>query len=159
MKEYGKMDENTVKILEDAFSVGASDIEACFLANISKQTLYNYQKKNPSFVDRKMALKDMPKYAAKKVVVKAIEAGDKQQANWYLERKDKEFKNKQDITTDDKPLPILGYAISNYNSNNQDNEDEEENKSDSRGDISIKDNIDSPLLDTLIPERPKENSN
>ena len=153
------MDENTVKILEDAFSVGASDIEACFLANISKQTLYNYQKKNPSFVDRKMALKDMPKYAAKKVVVKAIEAGDKQQANWYLERKDKEFKNKQDITTDDKPLPILGYAISNYNSNNQDNEDEEENKSDSRGDISIKDNIDSPLLDTLIPERPKENSN
>lgn len=159
MKEYGKMDENTVKILEDAFSVGASDIEACFLANISKQTLYNYQKKNPSFVDRKMALKDMPKYAAKKVVVKAIEAGDKQQANWYLERKDKEFKNKQDITTDDKPLPILGYAISNDNSNNQDNEDEEENKSDSRGDISIKDNIDSPLLDTLIPERPKENSN
>lgn len=159
MKEYGKMDENTVKILEDAFSVGASDIEACFLANISKQTLYNYQKKNPSFVDRKMALKDMPKYAAKKVVVKAIEAGDKQQANWYLERKDKEFKNKQDITTDDKPLPILGYAISNYNSNNQDNEDEEENKSDSRGDISIKDNIDSPLLDTLIPERPEENSN
>jgi len=159
MKEYGKMDENTVKILEDAFSVGASDIEACFLANISKQTLYNYQKKNPSFVDRKMALKDMPKYAAKKVVVKAIEAGDKQQANWYLERKDKEFKNKQDITTDDKPLPILGYAISNDNSNNQDNEDEEENKSDSRGDISIKDNIDSPLLDTLIPERPEENSN
>lgn len=159
MKEYGKMDENTVKILEDAFSVGASDIEACFLANISKQTLYNYQKENPSFVDRKMALKDMPKYAAKKVVVKAIEAGDKQQANWYLERKDKEFKNKQDITTDDKPLPILGYAISNDNSHNQDNEDEEENKSDSRGDISIKDNIDSPLLDTLIPERPKENSN
>lgn len=159
MKEYGKMDENTVKILEDAFSVGASDIEACFLANISKQTLYNYQKENPSFVDRKMALKDMPKYAAKKVVVKAIEAGDKQQANWYLERKDKEFKNKQDITTDDKPLPILGYAISNDNSNNQDNEDEEENKSDSRGNISIKDNIDSPLLDTLIPERPKENSN
>mgnify|MGYP001278545656 CR=1 FL=1 len=159
MKEYGKMDENTVKILEDAFSVGASDIEACFLANISKQTLYNYQKENPSFVDRKMALKDMPKYAAKKVVVKAIEAGDKQQANWYLERKDKEFKNKQDITTDDKPLPILGYAISNDNSNNQDNEDEEENKSDSRGDISIKDNIDSPLLDTLIPERPEENSN
>jgi|GEM_PF-2177303 len=159
MKEYGKMDENTVKILEDAFSVGASDIEACFLANISKQTLYNYQKENPSFVDRKMALKDMPKYAAKKVVVKAIEAGDKQQANWYLERKDKEFKNKQDITTDDKPLPILGYAISNDNSHNQDNEDEEENKSDSRGDISIKDNIDSPLLDTLIPERPEENSN
>jgi hypothetical protein len=55
------------------------------------------------------------------------------------------------------PTPIL--YVSNDNSHNQDNEDEEENKSDSRGDISIKDNIDSPLLDTLIPERPEENSN
>lgn len=123
MKEYGKMDENTVKILEDAFSVGASDIEACFLANISKQTLYNYQKKNPSFVDRKMALKNMPKYKAKKNIVREIEKGDKETSKWYLERKDREFKNKTDITTDDESInPLLVKFIGDDQQDKQGND-------------------------------------
>ena len=102
------MDENVVKILEDDFSNGASDVEACFLANISKQTLYNYQKEHPDYVDRKEALKDMIKFKAKQVVKKEIESGNVNQANWYLERKDKEFKPKNDITSNDETLnPVL----------------------------------------------------
>lgn len=152
-------DEMTLHKLEGAFADGASDKLACFLANISESSLYNYQNEHPEFLERKIYLKDQVKFQARKVVREAIQAGDKQQANWFLERRDKEFKPKSDITTDDKPLPILGYAISNDNSHNQDNEDEEENTSDSRGDISLKDNINSPLLDSLGTERPEENSN
>lgn len=110
------IDELTLKKLEDAFSNGATDREACFLANISQQTLYNYQKEHPEFIERKQALKDMPKYKAKQVVVKAIQEGDKQQANWYLDRRDKDFKPKQDITTDDKPLNegVLDKVLKTY---------------------------------------------
>lgn len=102
------MTDEKVKELEGYFSIGATDLEACFLANISKQTLYNYQENNPDFVDRKEALKNMPKYKAKKNIVGEIEKGDKETSKWYLERKDREFKNKTDITTDDESInPLL----------------------------------------------------
>jgi len=111
MEERGRptiMTEEKVKEIESYFANGATDLEACFLANISKQTLYNYQDKNPEFVDRKEALKNMPKYKAKVNVVKEIDKGDKDTSKWYLERKDKEFKNRTDITTDDESInPLL----------------------------------------------------
>ena len=121
MKEYVHIDDNVLKILEDAFSKGASDVQACFLANISTQTLYNYQKENPTYVERKEALKDMIKFRAKQVVVSEIEKGNVQQANWYLERKDKEFKPKQDLTTDDNPFtPVMVKFIDDKGNNNSD---------------------------------------
>uniref|UniRef100_A0A6H1ZKC0 Uncharacterized protein n=1 Tax=viral metagenome TaxID=1070528 RepID=A0A6H1ZKC0_9ZZZZ len=94
------IDENTLQILEGAFSNGATDLEACFLAKISKSTLYNYQEINPEFVERKKALKDMVKYQAKQVIVKSIKEGDKQQANWWLERKAKDegFSPRQEVS-------------------------------------------------------------
>lgn len=102
------MTDEKVKELEWYFSRGATDLEACFLAGISKQTLYNYQDKNPEFVDRKEALKNMPKYKAKVNIVREIEKGDKETSKWYLERKDREFKNKTDITTDNESInPLL----------------------------------------------------
>ena len=54
----------------------------------------------------------MPKYKAKKVIVEAIEAGDKQQANWWLERKGKDegFSTRQELTGAD------GGAIETKNS-------------------------------------------
>jgi hypothetical protein len=125
MKEYVKIDESVLKILRDAFSVGASDEQACFLANISPQTLYNYQKEHPDYVEYKATLKEMPKFKAKKVVVNAIEEGDKQQANWYLERRDKDFKPKSDITSADLPIP-LAYELLSNNSNKKDNETKQE---------------------------------
>ena len=86
--------------LEEAFSVGATDREACFLADISESTLYLYQQENPGFSERKEALKEMPKYKAKKNVVGAIEKGDVQQSNWYLERKGKDdgFSSRTELT-------------------------------------------------------------
>jgi hypothetical protein len=117
--------------LEDAFSNGASDVEACFLANISHQTLYNYQAEHPEFVERKEGLKDMIKFAAKQKVKRAIETEQTPETSkWYLERKDKEFKSKTDITTDDKPIPIYGgVSISKHDGDEKDIQFKEENKS------------------------------
>ena len=84
------MTPETVNKLEQAFSLGATDLEACFYAGISKQTLYNYQAKYPEFVDRKEALKDKLVLKARQVVASAMESGDKQTAQWYLERKKKD---------------------------------------------------------------------
>lgn len=111
-----KIDQNIIRILEDAFSVGATDKEACFLADIGESTLYDYCQANPEFSERKAALKKMPNYKAKKVIVEAIEDGDKQQANWWLERKGKDdgFSNRTELTgKDGKDLPTPIMAIDN----------------------------------------------
>lgn len=128
MEELGRptiMTEDKVKEIEGYFANGATDLEACFLANISKQTLYNYQDRNPDFVDRKEALKNMPKYKAKVNVVKEIEKGDKETSKWYLEKKDKDFKNRTDFTSGDEALtPLLvKFLGDNKETNIEENED------------------------------------
>jgi len=97
------MTEETVRKLEDAFSNGATDVEACFLAGISKQSLYDYQDKYPEFADRKAALKEMTKFKAKQVVRKKIEEGDEKTATWFLERKGKDegFSLRHEVTGKD----------------------------------------------------------
>lgn len=86
-----------VSKLEEAFAYGCSDSEACFYADISKQTLYEYQKKHPEFIDRKEALKERPILAARQKVVQEI-ANDVKNAQWYLERKRKdEFSPRTEI--------------------------------------------------------------
>ena len=111
MAEIGRptvMTPENIAKLEIAFSNGASDLEACFVAGISKSTFYDYCKENPSFSDRKEALKDMPKYRARVNIVEAINNGDKQQSNWYLERKAKaEFAQRTEQTgADGTPIVV-----------------------------------------------------
>lgn len=121
MAEVGRptvMTDLVVAKLEEAFSNGATDEQACFIANVSRNSLYDYIKIHPEFSNRKEDLKDMIKYQAKVKVKQAILEEDKPDtAKWYLERKDKEFKPKGDLTTDDKPISILNGVISSNNSN------------------------------------------
>lgn len=90
--------------LEQAFLIGATDLQACFEAGISKSALYNYQNANPEFVDRKEELKSNLAYRAKRVLAKSIDEGNQADAKWYLERKEKqEFSTQvnQEITGKD----------------------------------------------------------
>lgn len=88
--------------LEEAFSVGASDKEAIFYANIGSSTFYEYCSNNPDFAERKEQLKDMPKYQARKNISKALNDGDKDISKWYAERKIKgEFSPRQELTGED----------------------------------------------------------
>lgn len=84
------MTESTVKKLEEAFLMGMSDLEACLYADISKQTLYTYQDKNPEYADRKALLKESVAMKAKRNLAISIEQGDTNDSKWYLERKKKD---------------------------------------------------------------------
>ena len=78
----------TVNKLEEVFSIGGTDKEACFYAGISHQTLYNYQDRHPEFVERKEALKERPVLKARQTLVKALDTP--QYALEYLKRKRKD---------------------------------------------------------------------
>lgn len=122
-------DEMTLQKLEGAFVDGASDELACFLAEISESSLYNYQKEHPEFLERKKYLKEQTKFQARKNIREAVKEGDLETTKWFLERKDKEYKPKSDVTTDDKPIPIYGSrsTISRHPSDSEDIPAEEEN--------------------------------
>lgn len=90
------MTQDVVNKLEQAFSMGCSDLEACLHAGISKQTLYDYQAKNPKFVDRKEQLKEKLVLKARTVIAEALNRKDENTAKWYLERKKKDEFGKAD---------------------------------------------------------------
>ena len=99
------MTEEVVSKLEQAFSMGCSDLEACLFANISRQTLYDYQEKNPEFIDRKALLKQKMIFKARSVIADALNNKDENTAKWYLERKRKdEFSTKVENETEIKGL-------------------------------------------------------
>lgn len=84
------MTEKVLGKLEEAFSMAFPDDEACLYAGINPTSLYEYQKKNPKYAQRKEALKKTPNMTARKTVVKALSAaGD---AWKWLEKKDADFK-------------------------------------------------------------------
>ena len=79
--------------------MGCSDIEACLYADISKTALYNYQQKNPSFVDQKEQWKEQLTLKARTVIANALNNKDENTAKWYLERKAKnEFNTRTELT-------------------------------------------------------------
>jgi hypothetical protein len=119
-----KMTQETVKKLEEAFAIGASDGEACFYADITRQTLTTYQNDNPEFLDRKNRLKERPVLLARQSVINGL-ANDPQLALKYLERKMKsEFSTKVEQETSITLVqPILGgdaKQIDNVHSNDLD---------------------------------------
>lgn len=105
------MTPDVVSKLEQAWSMGCSDLEACLFADISKQTLYDYQAKYPEFVDRKERLKESLVLKARSVIANSLNNKDENTAKWYLERKKKnEFGTRTEITgADGEPLspPII----------------------------------------------------
>src|SRR6187399_3578722 len=98
-KELGRptvMTDEVLRKLEEAFSMGCTDIEACLFADISKTTLYDYQKENPDFTERKEELKERPILLARTTVINSLEK-DVNSAWRYLERKDKGLNPKSEI--------------------------------------------------------------
>lgn len=82
------MTPEVLKQLDTAFALGCSDEEACLLANISPQTLYNHQKENPGFLEHKEQLKKTPVLEARMIIVEGMKKNPKL-ALKFLERKAK----------------------------------------------------------------------
>lgn len=91
------IDKFVIAKLEKGFLMGFSDREACLFANINPATLYRFCEENPDFSERKELLKEQIKLRAKQNIAEAIENRDKPLSQWYLERRDKEFKPKSDM--------------------------------------------------------------
>lgn len=73
--KYGRKTVMTPSVLvklEQAFSLGCSDLEACYYAGIGKSTLYDYQKLHLEFSERKEELKSKPVLLARQTVMKGI---------------------------------------------------------------------------------------
>ena len=103
------MTPEVIAKLEEAFSWGCTDIEACLWADIAEKTLYLYQEKHPEFIQRKNALKETPVLLARKSVVMKL-GRDPRLSMDYLSRKRKdEFstKTEQDLRVKELPKPIM----------------------------------------------------
>lgn len=126
-----KMTPETLEKLRQAFLFGATNDEACAYAEIHRDTLYDYMKKNPEYSYLVEQYKENPILKAKKTVMNSLD--DPKVSQWYLERRAKEFKPKQDLTTNDKDLPtpilngIEGINVSTNDSSTQITGPEEEN--------------------------------
>lgn len=87
--------------LENAFAQGFTDTDACILAEISRDCLYDYIKRVPSFATKRDALRRRPLLSSVLLINKAIKEGDVATAKWYAERKAKdEFSLKTEATID-----------------------------------------------------------
>ena len=92
------MTTDVIRKLEDAFSWGCTDLEACCFANIGKTALYEYCDKNPEFAEWKETLKNNPVMKARRVVMGALDEADVATAHKVIDRKEG-TKVKQDITS------------------------------------------------------------
>jgi len=102
------MTPEVIEKIEEELKNGATLAQASFLADISLKTLYNYFSDNPDFKERCELLQGLVSYRARVNIRKKIEAGDIDTSKYWLDRKDKEFKPKSDMTTDDNPVqPVL----------------------------------------------------
>ena len=114
------MTDDVLDKLRQAFLFGATKEEACAFADIGYRTLYDYIDKNPEFSQDIEKWQQSPILKAKKTVMNSLD--DAKTAQWYLERRAKEFKPKQDLTTNDKDLPtpilngIEGINVSEHDS-------------------------------------------
>lgn len=92
LKKRGRHSVMTPEIinkLEQAYSIDATDEEACIFAGIGMSTLYDYQNRNPDFVERKRLLKDKLVLKARTNIASGINKGDIDLSKWYIERKKK----------------------------------------------------------------------
>lgn len=95
-------EKEIVQKLREAFMFGCTDREACLFADVSKSWLYVYQQSHLDFVDQKEDWKDNPKLKARKNIHEAIQKGDADVSQWYLEHKaNKEFSKRAQMTGGD----------------------------------------------------------
>lgn len=82
--------------LEYVFAMGGSDREACLYASVSPAALYEYQKINPDFLERKKLLKESPVLLARQTVIRALDSDSKLAFEFLKAKKSDEFISRQE---------------------------------------------------------------
>ena len=90
----GKPEKMVVGKLREVWALDGSDEEACFYADISESSYYDYLKLHPELAEQKHRLKNKPVLAARQSVIKGM-TDDPELALKYLSKKrNKEFSEK-----------------------------------------------------------------
>ena len=116
------MTPEVIETIEKELKNGATLAQASFLAGISLKTIYNYFETNPSFKDRSILLQGMVAYRARVNIKNKIEGGDIDTSKYWLDRKDKDFKPKSDLTSDDEQIAIAGFNYIKQNDKDNTND-------------------------------------
>ena len=127
-----KLTEDTIRKLEEAFSIDASVKEACYYADISTDTFYRWIKKYPKLSYKLERLREKPVLKARQTVVRSLDNPD--YAFKYLERKKKdEFSLRSELTGPEGELlsPIKIEIVNGNKSDNSVSEELEQQKEDS----------------------------
>ncbi|MCC2615943.1 hypothetical protein LJ739_06790 [Aestuariibacter halophilus] len=95
-----KVTAEVLRKLEEAFSWGCTDAEACVYANLAPRTFYDYCEQNEEFSQWKEVLKDSPTMKAKSIIKKSLDDGDIGTANQVINRKEG-TKVRQELTGKD----------------------------------------------------------
>jgi hypothetical protein len=96
--------KEVVRKLEEAFLLDCSVEEACFFADISRDTYYKHIKKEPSLSDRFDELRQAPFLKARRTINKAIGENPMIAIDYMRRKKKKEFGDNLDLTTDGQKL-------------------------------------------------------
>lgn len=101
-----KLTPETIAKLEQAFAIDATVDEACFYADISRETYYRWIKENLILSDKFERLRNTPVLKARQTVVNKI-GESYSNAMDYLKRKKKiEFGDNVDVTTNGKDFTV-----------------------------------------------------
>lgn len=103
-RKYNKRSAGSKKLtaavrsrLLEAWSWEWPDTKACEYAGISTKTLYHCMKTEANLRSARDLLRQTPSLVAKKNVAEAISDGDLRTSKWFLERRDADFSNKQQV--------------------------------------------------------------
>lgn len=84
--------------LEDSFSKGLTITMACLQSGVSQASFFRIIKEKPELGERFRALRENVKlHSLLNVAKEIIEEKDVETSKWYLERRDKDFKPKQEV--------------------------------------------------------------
>jgi len=103
-----KFNEETIHKLREAFSMDCTDEEACCYADVGLTAFYNFQKKNPKFVNEKQLLKQKPYLLARKSVMHGVKSDPKLALEYMKLKKNKEFNTNTNVSVaGDKENPLV----------------------------------------------------
>jgi hypothetical protein len=104
-KTNWKMTPDRIKKLEEAFAMDCTVLEACYYADISTPTYYEWLKAHPELSSKFERLRERPVFLARKTVVQGV-TEDKDFAFKYLQKKRK-------LEFGDEPVPAVQNTINN----------------------------------------------
>ncbi len=91
-----KIDEESIKKLEEMFKLDCTIAEACSYAWISHTTYHDWCNKDKEFSDRMERAKNYAFILSRKVLMKGIRDGNDKNALEFLKRRDRRYSDKNE---------------------------------------------------------------